>query len=452
MIARRKFLGIAAGAGASLALTPELLRALQPFQQSGGKLIQRAIPSTGEMLPVISFDPQKESDNAGMKEILRTLLDNGGKVIDFPHGGGEEVARTAAGELGIQDKFFWTTPLSVPPLDVGPVLPGAIRKVDPAAVRTALEAKLAKFKVPRIDLVMVSASSDVPTCVAVLREMKKEGKVRYIGVHDLTPPPYPTNAVFARLESIMRNEAIDFVGTDYSAGWRSVEERILPLAMERKIGFMAHFAFDRGRLFQRASGTPLPEWAAEFDAKTWAQFFLKYVISHPAVIVARTGTTKPAHMLDNIGGGIGRLPNEVMRKRMAAFVDALPARATPAAASSAAGRTVITPEQVQQQLANQPATAVVLSAAIPDRYAGEYRHVAAGTTATIRRDGDKLLVNVQDSGRPEISFVARAETRFVSGPFTLEFQLDGQGKVTGATWETAAPPGMAPQRIPLERR
>ena len=442
MIDRRRFIGIAAGAGATLALTPQLLHALQ---QSRGKLIQRAIPSTGEMLPVISFDPQKESDNAGMKEILRTLLENGGKVIDFPHGGGEEVARTAAGELGLQEKFFWTTPLSVRPLDVGPVLPGAIRKVDPAAVRAAIEAKLAQFKVPRIDLVMVSASSDVPTCVAVLRAMKKEGKVRYIGVHDLTPPPYPTDAVFARLESIMRNEPIDFVGTDYSAGWRSVEERILPLAMERKIGFMAHFAFDRGRLFQRASGTPLPEWAAEFDAKTWAQFFLKYVISHPAVIVARVGTTKAAHMLDNIGGGIGRLPSESTRKRMAEFVDALPARQNPLAASQSSGRMMTSSEQVQPS--------VVLSLGVLDRYVGEYKHVAAGTIVTIRRAGDKLLVNVQGSGRPEMSFVARSETRFASAPiFTLEFQLDGQGKVTGATWETASPPGMAPERIPLARK
>ena len=110
-------------------------------------------------------------------------------------------------------------------------------------------------------------------------------------------------------------------------GDRRVEEEILPLAQERKIGFMAHFAFDRGRLFKRASGTPLPEWAAEFDAKTWAQFFLKYVVSHPAVTVARTGTTKAAHMLDNIGGGIGRLPNEAMRKRMAAARGFIP-RAT----------------------------------------------------------------------------------------------------------------------------
>jgi len=431
-----------AGAGSTLAVAPELLRALH-VQQSG-KLIQRAVPSTGEMLPVISFDPQKESDNAGMKEILKMLLDNGGKVIDFPHGGGEEVARTAAAELGIQDKFFWTTPLSVPPANTIPVLPGAIQKVDPAVVRAAIEAKLAKFKVPRIDLVMVSASSDIPTSVKVLQEMKKEGKVRYIGVHDLTPPPYPTDPVFARLETIMRNEPIDFIGTDYSAGWRSIEERILPLAIERKIGFMAHFAFDRGRLFQRASGVPLPEWAAEFDAKTWAQFFLKYVISHPAVTVARVGTTKAAHLLDNIGGGMGRLPSEAMRKRMAAFVDALPARATPSAPSASSGRIAIASEQIQQSVA--------LSAAILERYVGEYQHVAAGTMVTIRRDGDKLLFDVQGSGRPAMSFVARSETRFVSPPiFSIEFQLDGQGKVTGATWATELP-GRAPERIPLERK
>ena len=122
----------------------------------------------------------------------------------------------------------------------------------------------------------------------------------------------------------MRNEQIDFVGIDYHVGDRRVEQTILPLALERKIAVMAYFTFDRGSLFKRVGSTPLPEWAAEFDAKTWAQFFLKYVISHPAVTVARTGTTKAAHMLDNIGGGIGRLPNEATRKRMAQLMDSLP--------------------------------------------------------------------------------------------------------------------------------
>ena len=429
---------MAASAGASLALTPDLLRAMQ---QQGGTILERAIPSTGEMLPVISFDPAQESDTAGMKEILKALLDGGGKVIDFPHGGGEDVARAAASELGMQDRLFWTTAVSVPPIDVGPVLPGAVRRVDPAAMRAAVEAKLTKFKVPKVDLVMVSATSDVTTSVAVLREMKQEGKVRYIGVHVLAPPPYPTDAPFARLESIMRNEPIDFVGTDYSAGWRNVEERILPLAVERKIGFMGHFTFDRGRLFQRASGTPLPEWAAEFDAKTWAQFFLKYVISHPAVTVARVGTTKAAHMLDNVAGGMGRLPDVAMRERMAALVDGLPGRQNMNAPTAAGGRSMASGR-------GQPS--VVLPAAILDRYAGAYLHAAAGTTAIIRRDGDALLFNAKDGAMEAMSFVARSETRFANSIYTIEFHLDGQGKVTGATWETSLPNGTA--RIALERK
>jgi len=323
MINRRNFLGLTAGAGAALTLAPDLLRALQ---QSGGKLIQRAIPSTGEKLPVISYGP-RQTDGAAIKEVLKTLVDNGGTVVDVLHGGppGEQGARTAAAELGIQNKLFWTTPLAV----ITPVLPGYAGppvKGDPAAVKAAMEEKFATFKVPKIDLVMVSAGVDVATHLAVLREMKKEGRVRYVGVHDLLFPPNAPNAAQAtvRLESIMRNEQIDFIGTDYSVGDRRLEEKVLPLAMERKIGVMAYFPFDRSRIFQRASATPLPAWAAEFDAKTWAQFFLKYVVSHPAVTVVRTGTTKAAHMLDNIGGGIGRLPDEAMRKRMVAFVEALP--------------------------------------------------------------------------------------------------------------------------------
>jgi aryl-alcohol dehydrogenase-like predicted oxidoreductase len=320
MISRREFLGTSLGAGVALALAPPLGLA------RGGTLVQRAIPSSGEMLPVISFGAAKESDDAAMKEILKTLVGNGGRVVDGSHGGGEEIARTAADELGTQNKFVWTAslvgPHPRPPEDPRP------QKADAAAVRAQIETKLAQFKVPMIDLVMTGAYAATvdPTYLGVLREMKKQGRVRYIGVHHLALPPNATWPAFGDLEAIMRNEPIDFVATDYHVGDRRVEQEILPLAQERKIGFMAHFAFDRGRLFKRAGGTPLPEWAAEFEARTWAQFFLKYVVSHPAVTVARTGTTNAAHMLDNIGGGIGRLPNQAMRKRMAEFVDSLPPR------------------------------------------------------------------------------------------------------------------------------
>ena len=129
---------------------------------------------------------------------------------------------------------------------------------------------------------------------------------------------------YPQLESLMRNEPIDFIGVHYSIDKRSAEEKILPLAQERKIGVVAYFPFALGTNFQRASSTPLPEWAGEFDAKTWSQFFLKYVVSHPAVTVVRAGTIQAAHMLENIGGGIGRLPKEETRKRMAALVDSWP--------------------------------------------------------------------------------------------------------------------------------
>ena len=274
MISRREFLGTSLAAGASLALTPELLRA---HQSATGKLIQRVIPSSGETVPIVSFGA-RQTDPAAMKALLKTLIDNGGRVVDVMHGGpaGEEAARTAANELGIQDKLFWTTPLTIMP----PFQPGAPPpKPDAAATKAALEQKFATFKVPRIDVVLISASAalDNPGHLAFLKELKKEGRIRYIGVHELLFPanapsvPYPPTS---KLEALMRNEPIDFIGTDYHMGDRRLEEMILPLAQERKIGVLAYFAFDRGRLFKRAGARPVPEWAAEFGATTWPQFFL----------------------------------------------------------------------------------------------------------------------------------------------------------------------------------
>src|SRR5688572_4320304 len=283
MFSRRDFLGTSLGAGAALALTPELLWSLQqstglrqaqavPSLSRDGKLIQRAIPSSGELLPAISFSPREEADEAAMKEILKTFLSNGGKVVDVLHGGpvGEQEARTAANALGLHDKFFWTTPVQT----AGPGGPGKPpAQVDAAAVKAALEEKLATLK--KVDLVMIGAGADSKQ-IAVLQEMKKAGRIKYIGVHELLFPanaPNPPWPPTSRLEALMRNEPIDFIGTDYHLGDRRLEETILPLAMDRKIGVMAYFTFDRGRLFKRAGSTPLPEWAAEFGANTWAQFF-----------------------------------------------------------------------------------------------------------------------------------------------------------------------------------
>jgi len=307
MISRREFIGASLGAGA-LVLTPELLRALE---QATGTLIQRTIPSTGEKLPVIGVQFRNSiQDPAALKAVLKTLVDNGGKFLDTMHQsvpGVEDQTATVVTELGIQDKLF----LGLRALPSGPPTPGA------DTPRAKVEALLAKFKVSRIDLLQLPVQAD-PAQLPVLKEMKKQGRIRYIGVNTIVDQGH------AQLETIMRNGGIDFIGVHYGIDMRGVEAKILPLAQELKIGVVAYFPFSVGTLFQRAGDKPLPEWAAEFDAKTWAQFFLKYVVSHPAVTLVRAGTIQAKHMLENIGGGVGRLPDEATRKRMAALVDSWP--------------------------------------------------------------------------------------------------------------------------------
>jgi aryl-alcohol dehydrogenase-like predicted oxidoreductase len=433
MVNRREFLGATLGAGASLALTPQLLRALQQsggaLQQSVGPLIQRAIPASGEKLPVVGLSFSNHAlcaDHAALKEVLRTFADNGGRVFDAMHGDAtaEQFHATIANELGIQNKLFWST-RGTPPGGGGPPQPGA----GAATVKAHVEMWRAKLQAPRMDLVMVPPQGD-PTYLAALKEEKKAGRVRYIGVQVIGDPVYP------QLEAVMRNEPIDFIGVDYDVGNRArVEDTILPLALERKIGVMAFFPFGNNggvscsggssNLFARVGTRPLPEWAAEFDARTWAQFFLKYVISHPAVTVARVGTTKPHHMLDNIGGGIGRLPDEATRQRMAAFIDALP--------------------PVTVQSGQAPQGPGVLSAAVLDRYVGEYK-TAAGATVAVRRYGTMLVA--KPGTDPETVLVARSETRFSlghRGPGFIEFQPDSAGTVTGLIYEQGS------RKIPVSR-
>jgi aryl-alcohol dehydrogenase-like predicted oxidoreductase len=432
MVDRREFLGLTLGAGATLALTPALLRALQALQQPGGTLLQRAIPSSGEMLPVVGLSFSNHAacaDPAALKEVLKTFADNGGRFFDAMHASNpaaEQFHATAASELGITNKVFWSLRGSPAGGPGGPP-PGG-----PAAARARVETLLARLAGAKLDLAMVNPTGD-PAWRGALREMKQEGRIRYIGVQSIS-----AKFQSAQLEAIMRAEPLDFIGVDYDVGNRHVEDVILPLARERKLGVIAFFPLGNnggvscgsGRnLFARVGDRPLPEWAAEFDAKTWAQFFLKYVISHPAVTVARVGTSKPAHMLDNLGGGIGRLPDEATRKRMAAFIDALPPLPPPPQNPAAA-------------------PGIALSAAILDRYVGEFK-AASGFTATFRRDGATLFV--KPGTNAEVPLAARSETRFQDprGPF-FEFQLDGQGKVTGAVLEQQGPQG--PQRTPLERK
>jgi aryl-alcohol dehydrogenase-like predicted oxidoreductase len=160
---------------------------------------------------------------------------------------------------------------------------------------------------------------DLRTQMPILREYKEKGRIRYIGVTTTFESQY------AALVDTMRKEPIDFIGTNYAIDDRHAEQSILPLARERGIAVLVYAPFGRTRLWRRVAGREVPEWAREFDARTWAQFFLKYVASHPAVTAITPATSRPANMADNIGGGIGRLPDEAMRKRMIGLVEALPA-------------------------------------------------------------------------------------------------------------------------------
>jgi aryl-alcohol dehydrogenase-like predicted oxidoreductase len=312
---RREWIGITAGAGAVLGLTPRLLRAIQE-----GQLIKRAIPSTGEMIPVIglgssaTFSQVARSDEVtALKEVFQAMVSRGASVFDTApsYGASEEVAGRIVNELGVADKIFWATKVNVARRDSG-------GKADPAAARAQIEQSFARYKQPKIDVINVHNLGDVPTQLGILREYKKEGKVRYIGVTSTSDQQY------GQLEEYMRNEPMDFIGIDYAADNRNVEERILPLAQERKIAVLVYAPFGRTSLFRRAAGKELPPVAKELGATTFAQLFLKFILAHPAVTAITPATSQAKNMLDNIGGGVGPVPNEAQRRQIVEFVDALP--------------------------------------------------------------------------------------------------------------------------------
>ena len=313
MISRREWLQRTMGAGGLLALNPQAVLA------NPAGLITRAIPGTNEQLPIVglgssaTFAQVARSDDVdALRAVLKQMVDLGGKVFDTApsYGASEEVAGRMAQELGIANKLFWATKLNVAPRGGG--------SADPDAAREQLEASFKRIGKPVIDLVQVHNLGDLPTQLPILREYKDKGRIRYIGVTTTFEPQY------ASLVETMRNEPIDFIGTDYAVDNRHAEETILPLARDKGIGVLVYMPFGRTRLWQRVKGREVPGWAREFDANSWAQFFLKYVASHPAVTAITPATSKPSNMADNMGGAVGRLPDAAMRKRMIQLMEELP--------------------------------------------------------------------------------------------------------------------------------
>ena len=314
MKTRREWLKRMAGAAGVLALDPLPLLAAEPG------LVTRAIPSTGERLPVIGLGSSatfsqvaRGEDVTALRAVLERMVELGGTVFDTApaYGASEEVAGRIAQELGIAKRLFWATKLNVAGWGGG--------KADPAQARSQVETSLARIGKPQIDLIQVHNLGDLRTQLPILREYKERGRVRYIGV----------TTTFARqydeLVRVMRNEPIDFIGTDYAIDERHAEETILPVARDKGIAVLVYAPFGRSRLWSRVAGRQVPDWAREFGATSWAQFFLKFVASHPAVTSVTPATSKPGNMADNMGAARGPFPDAAMKKRMIELVEALPA-------------------------------------------------------------------------------------------------------------------------------
>ena len=316
MLSRRDWLRITSGAGAMLGLNPRILEALQSQE-----VITRAIPSSGgrERLPVVGLGGANTYSRVARAEdfgtigaVLQALLDGGGTVLDTAagYGASEEVSGSVAEELGIDERIWWATKVNVAGRGGTPA--------DPTAALAQIERSFDRLRIPVIDLIQVHNMGDPPTQLGVLERLKAAGRVRYSGITTTNDGQY------AALADVMRNEPIDFIGIDYAVDNRTPEEVILPLAQERNIGVLVYLPFGRNRLWGRIGDRPIPDWAAEFDAHTWAQFMLKFVIANPAVTVATPGTSDPEHMADNLAAGRGRLPNAQQIERMIGLVEGLP--------------------------------------------------------------------------------------------------------------------------------
>jgi diketogulonate reductase-like aldo/keto reductase len=282
-----------------------LAGAPQGFAAPGAEPIRRPIPSSGELLPVIGLGTWIAFDvGAGSQEQLRPVLqaffDLGGSLIDSSpmYGRAEAVVGALLPDLPQPRPLFAAT------------------KVWTRGRRAGIEqmeASRALWGVPRFDLMQIHNLVDWETHVETLKAWKAEGRVRYIGITTSHGQRHE------ELERAMAREPFDFVQLTYSLADRRAERRLLPLAQERRMAVIANRPFDGANLFSAVRAKPLPAWAAEFDCASWAQFFLKFIVSHPAVTCAIPATSRLEHMRDNMGANFGRLSDAAMRTRMAAY-------------------------------------------------------------------------------------------------------------------------------------
>jgi aryl-alcohol dehydrogenase-like predicted oxidoreductase len=279
-------------------------------------ILKRAIPASGERLPVIGLGTARtfnvaEADSAhaaAVLDVLRSFHEAGAEVIDIaPHGTVERVLGDGFARLGIEDQVFIAAKVIVSP-------PGADSKERGISL---LEQSHQLLRRRRFDLLQVGNLNDVAVQLPTVLRWRDEGRARYAGI------TVSSTNLYADAERLLRGNRLEFIQLNYSLDARDAERTLLPLAAETGRAVLVNVPFGNGRLFQAVAGKSLPPWATELDIHSWAQFFLKFIISHPAVTAVLPATRNPTHMIDNLGAGIGRMPTESDRTRMIRFFEAL---------------------------------------------------------------------------------------------------------------------------------
>jgi diketogulonate reductase-like aldo/keto reductase len=278
-----------------------------PSAQSN-RIMTKKIPSPGEDLPVLgvgtwqTFDVGSDAAaRTQLREVLKLLDKN--MVDSSPmYGSSETVAGDLIAELAVRDRLFMATKVWTRGRDEG------IQQM-----RTSFK----RLRVERMDLMQIHNLVDVDTHTKTLLEMKSRQAIRYLGI------THYTSSAYAEVERLLKTRQYDFLQINYSLGERESENRLLPLAQELKVAVIANRPFAEGALFRRVKGKALPPWAAELGITSWAQYFLKWIVGHPAVTCAIPGTARPEHMRDNLGAGILPLPDAAARARMAQYFDSL---------------------------------------------------------------------------------------------------------------------------------
>ncbi|NIJ54364.1 aldo/keto reductase [Dyadobacter arcticus] len=304
IFSRREVLKGIAATGAAIMLERNL-----SFAENAQKmLIERKIPSTGEKLPVVGlgswqqFDVGNDSiERNPLKEVLSRMHELGGKVIDASpmYGRAEEVIGDLTNELKMNDHFFLATKVWTTGKEQGIM---------------QMNDSLRKMKRSKIDLMQIHNLQDWQTHLTTLKSWKEQGKVKYIGI------THYTDSAHARLEQIVKSKAVDFVQFNYSIRSRNAEKSLLNAAKDNGVAVIINEPFEQGALFRAVKGKELPEWAADYDIKSWAQFFLKFILSNEAVTCVIPGTSDAKHLVDNISAGTGKLPDAAGRKKMLSWI------------------------------------------------------------------------------------------------------------------------------------